>query len=109
MAVRYSSKLNAIESIETPGFPIEERSNIIDALINSSRIKEILVSRHPNIPAEKDVVYNKGLITSAAVSRIVNQVIKTRIRDRQGEGRLKNSSQTASEPHFKKGKLIVCG
>ena len=46
-AVHYSSKLNAIGSIETPGFPIEERSNIIDALINSSRIKEILVSRHP--------------------------------------------------------------
>jgi hypothetical protein len=37
MAVRYSSKLNAIESIETPGFPIEERSNIIDALIKQQQ------------------------------------------------------------------------
>lgn len=83
MAIRYSSKLNAIESIETPGFPIEERSNIIDALINSRRMKEIPVGRHPHIPAEKDVVYNKGLIASAVVSRIVDQLLKTRIRDRQ--------------------------
>jgi len=56
-AVRCSSNLKAIDSIETPEIPAEERSKIIDTLINNSKIKEILVSPERNnnyIAAEKE-------------------------------------------------------
>src|SRR5712691_5102508 len=42
-AVQYSSKLQAIDSIETSEFPAAERSKIIDTLIHNSEIKEILI------------------------------------------------------------------
>lgn len=56
-AVRFSSKLKAIDSIETPEIPAEERSEIIDTLINNSKIKEILINPRRNnnyIAAEKE-------------------------------------------------------
>jgi hypothetical protein len=59
VAVQYSSKLKAIDSVESP-----ESSKIIDTLISDSQIKEILVSRQSNnnIPAESDITYNRELI-----------------------------------------------
>ena len=66
-AVQYSSKLKAIDSIETPEFPSAELSKIIDTLISNSEIKEILVSRQPNndIPAEYEIAYNRELLIPA--------------------------------------------
>jgi len=65
-AVQYSLKLKAIDSIDTPEFPVEERNKLIDTLINNNEIKEILVSRHcnNNIPAEKEIAQNKEIIVS---------------------------------------------
>jgi hypothetical protein len=65
-AIQYSLKLKAIDSIDTPEFPVEERNKLIDTLINNNEIKEILVSRHRNnnIPAEKEIA-NKGITVSA--------------------------------------------
>jgi hypothetical protein len=40
MAAQYSSKLKAIDSVESPEFPAEELSKIIDTLISKSEIKE---------------------------------------------------------------------
>jgi hypothetical protein len=67
MAVRYSSKLKAIDSIESPEFPAAELSKIIDTLISNSEIKEILVSPQSNndIPAEYEIVYNRELLVPA--------------------------------------------
>jgi hypothetical protein len=67
MAVQYSSKLKIIDSVESPEFPTAELSKIIDTLINNNEIKEILVSRqrNNNIPAEKEIAYNKELIVPA--------------------------------------------
>jgi hypothetical protein len=64
MAVQYSSKLKAIDSVESPNFPAGELNKIIDTLISNSEIKEILVSRQSNnnIPAESDITYNRELI-----------------------------------------------
>ena len=64
MAVQYSSKLQAIDSVESPKFPAAELSKIIDTLISNSEIKEILVSRqrNNNIPAENEIAYNRELI-----------------------------------------------
>jgi predicted transcriptional regulator len=55
MAAQYSSKLKAIDSVESPEFPAAELSKIIDTLIDNGEIKEILVSRqrNSNIPDEK--------------------------------------------------------
>jgi hypothetical protein len=66
-AIQYSSKLKAIDSIDTPEFPVEERNKLIDTLISNREIKEILVSRHCNntIPAEKEIANNKEVIVSA--------------------------------------------
>ena len=65
-AIQYSLKLKAIDSIDTPEFPVEERNKLIDTLINNNEIKEILVSRHRNnnIPAEKEIAQNKEIIVS---------------------------------------------
>ena len=65
-ALQYSLKLKAIDSIDTPEFPVEERNKLIDTLINNNEIKEILVSRHRNnnIPAEKEIAQNKEIIVS---------------------------------------------
>jgi hypothetical protein len=67
MAVQYSSKLKAIDSVETPDFPDTELSKIIDTLISNREIKEILVSRqcYNNIPAEKEIAYNRELLVPA--------------------------------------------
>ncbi len=67
MAVQYSSKLQAIDSVESPKFPAAELSKIIDTLISNSEIKEILVSRqrNNNIPAENEIAYNKELLVPA--------------------------------------------
>ena len=67
MAVRYSSKLKAIDSIESPKFPAAELSKIIDTLISNSEIKEILVGRQSNndIPAEYEIAYNRELLIPA--------------------------------------------
>jgi predicted transcriptional regulator len=66
-AVQYSSKLQAIDSVESPKFPPLELSKIIDTLISNSEIKEILVSRqrNNNIPAENEIIYNKELLVLA--------------------------------------------
>ena len=67
MAVQYSSKLQAIDSVESPKFPAAELSKIIDTLISNSEIKEILVSRqrNNNIPAENEIAYNRELLVKA--------------------------------------------
>lgn len=69
MAVQYSSKLKAIDSVESPQFPVAELGKIIDTLISNSEIKEILVSRqlqcYNNIPAEKEIAYNRELLVPA--------------------------------------------
>ena len=67
MAVQYSSKLKAIDSIESPKFPAAELSKIIDTLISNSEIKEILVSPQSNndIPAEYEITYNRELLVPA--------------------------------------------
>jgi hypothetical protein len=64
MAVQCSSKLQAINSVESPNFPAAELSKIIDTLISNSEIKEILVSRqrNDNNPAENEIAYNRELI-----------------------------------------------
>jgi hypothetical protein len=54
-AFQHSSKLKAIDSIESTEFPAAERKRIIDTLIDNSKIKEILVSPHYNIVAEKEI------------------------------------------------------
>lgn len=54
-AVQYYSKLQAIDTIETPEFPAAELNKIIDGLIKNSKIKEILIS------AERDHNYNAGV------------------------------------------------
>jgi hypothetical protein len=68
-AIQYTLKLKAIDSIDTPEFPVEERDKLIDTLINNSEIKEILVSRdrNNNIPAEKEIAHNKEIIVSALI------------------------------------------
>jgi hypothetical protein len=65
-AIQYSLKLKAIDSIDTPEFPVEERNKLIDTLINNNEIKEILVSRprNNNIPAEKEIAQIKEKIAS---------------------------------------------
>jgi hypothetical protein len=67
MAAQYSSKLKAIDSIESSEFPAAELSKIIDTLISRSEIKEILVSRqrNNNIPAENEIAYNRELLVPA--------------------------------------------
>jgi hypothetical protein len=67
LAVKYSSKLQAIDSVESPKFPAAELSKIIDTLISNSEIKEILVSRqrNNNIPAENEIAYNRELLVPA--------------------------------------------
>jgi predicted transcriptional regulator len=64
MAAQYSSKLKAIDSVESPNFPAAELTKIIDTLISNSEIKEILVrrQRNDNIPAENEIAYNRELI-----------------------------------------------
>ena len=66
-AVQHSSKLKAIDSIESPKFPAAELSKIIDTLISNSEIKEILVSQQRNndIPAEYEIAYNRELLVPA--------------------------------------------
>jgi hypothetical protein len=67
MAVRDSSKLKAIDSIESPKFPAAELRKIIDTLMSSSEIKEILVSPQSDndIPAEYEIAYNRELLVPA--------------------------------------------
>jgi predicted transcriptional regulator len=67
MAAQYSSKLQAIDSVESPNFPAAELTKIIDTLISNSEIKEILVSRlrNNNIPAENEIAYNRELLVPA--------------------------------------------
>jgi predicted transcriptional regulator len=67
MAVQYSSKLKAIDSVESPQFPAAELSKIIDTLISNSEIKDILVGgqRNNNIPAENEMAYNMELLVPA--------------------------------------------
>jgi hypothetical protein len=67
MGVQCSSKLQAIDSIESPKFPAAELSKIIDTLISNSEIKEILVSRqhNNNNPAENEIDYNRELLAPA--------------------------------------------
>jgi hypothetical protein len=71
-AVQYASKLQAIDSIETPEFPAAERGKIIDTLIHNSEIKEILIDPQRNnryITAEKEKAYNNELVVSSPRKR----------------------------------------
>ena len=68
-AIQHLSKLKAIDSIESAEFPASELSKLIDTLINTSKIKEILVSPHYNFDAEKKMVYDEELIESAPIKR----------------------------------------
>ena len=67
MAAQYSSKLKAIDAVESRQFPAAELSKIIDTLISDSEIKEILVGRQRdiNIPAKNEIAYNSGLLVRA--------------------------------------------
>ena len=67
ISVQCSSKLKAIDSIESSEFPAAELSKIIDTLISRSEIKEILVSRQPNndFPAENEIAHNRELLVPA--------------------------------------------
>jgi hypothetical protein len=67
MAVQYSTKLQAIDSVESPKFPAAELNKIIETLISNCEIKEILVSRqrNNNIPAENEIAYNRELLVPA--------------------------------------------
>ena len=72
MAVQYSSKLQAIDSIETSEFPAAERTKIIDTLIHNSEIKEILIGTQRNnnyIIAEKEKTYENELVVSSLTKR----------------------------------------
>ncbi len=52
-SAQYSSKLKAIDSVETPEFPAAEFDRIIDTLICDSKLKEILIGRQRNdIPSK---------------------------------------------------------
>jgi len=70
-AVQYSSKLQAIDSIEPCEFPAAERTKIIDTLIHNSEIKEILIGpqRNNNIIAEKEKAYKNELVVSSLTKR----------------------------------------
>ena len=63
MGVQCSSKLQAIDSVESSEFPPAELGKLIDTLISNSEIKEILVSRqrNNNNPAENEIAYNKEI------------------------------------------------
>jgi ABC-type Zn uptake system ZnuABC Zn-binding protein ZnuA len=65
MAAQYSSKLKAIDSVESPEFPAAELSKIIDTLISNSEIKEILVSRQRNNNISAEIAYNRELLVPA--------------------------------------------
>jgi hypothetical protein len=65
MAVQYSSKLQAIDSVESQKFPAAELSKIIDTLISNSEIKEILVSRQRNNNISAKNAYNRELLVPA--------------------------------------------
>ena len=73
-AVQYSSKFMAIDSLETSEFPAADHNNIIDTLINNSKIKDILVGHKHNkhIP-KKEIAYNKELIVPASTIRSSTQ------------------------------------
>ncbi|MDQ6667678.1 MAG: hypothetical protein M3Y53_05555 [Thermoproteota archaeon] len=62
IAVQYSSKFKALDSVESPQFPAAELSKIIDTLISNREIREILVSRQPNndIPAESEIALQQA-------------------------------------------------
>ncbi|MDQ6668335.1 MAG: hypothetical protein M3Y53_08945 [Thermoproteota archaeon] len=68
IAVQYSFKFKAIDSVESSEFPAAELSKIIDTLISNNEIKEILVSRQRNnyVPAEKEIAYNRELLVPAS-------------------------------------------
>jgi hypothetical protein len=68
-AVQHLSKIKAIDSIESRGFPASELSKLIDTLINNSQIKEILVSSQYNFGAEKKMGFDNELIDSASTIR----------------------------------------
>ena len=73
-AVQYSSKFKAIDSLETSEFPAAERNNIIDTLINNSKIKDILVGHKYNkYIHEKEIAYNEELIVPALTIRSSTQ------------------------------------
>jgi hypothetical protein len=80
MGVQCSSKLQAIDSVESSEFPAAEFSKIIDTLISNSEIREILVSRQRNndIIAEYDIAYNRdtrsGNKTLKYTIQIMNRV-----------------------------------
>ena len=67
MAFQYSSKLKAIDSIESPKFPAAELSKIIDTLISNTEIKEIVVSPQSNndIHVEYEIACNRELLVPA--------------------------------------------
>jgi predicted transcriptional regulator len=67
MAVQCSSKLQAIDTVESPKFPAAELNKIIDTLISNKELKEILVRRQRNnsIPAENEIAHNRELIVPA--------------------------------------------
>jgi len=67
-AVEFYSKLQAIDSIETPKFPAAEVLTIIDSLIQNSKIKEILINaQHDNDCnfAANEKTYNQEIMISA--------------------------------------------
>ena len=75
LAVQYSSKLKAIDSVESPQFPAAELYKIIDTLISNSEIKEILVcrQRYNILPAENEMAYNRELLVPTTKRSSINE------------------------------------
>jgi len=72
-ALQYWLKLKAIDSIESPEFPVEERDKLIDYLINNSKMKAILFSPQHNNIAQKAIPDNKELNVPALTKRSTMQ------------------------------------
>jgi hypothetical protein len=68
-AVQQSSKLKAIDSIESAEFPSSELSKVIDTLITNNKLKEILISRQCN-NNENEILYNKEEVVQFTKPRL---------------------------------------
>jgi hypothetical protein len=83
MGVQCSSKLQAIDSVESSEFPAAELSKIIDTLISNSEIKEILVSRKCNNHIENEIPYHKEQIVPFTKPRLTHDLGSHAIQSKQ--------------------------
>jgi hypothetical protein len=83
MGVQCSSKLQALDSVESSEFPAAELSKIIDTLISNSEIKEILVSRKCNNHIENEIPYHKEQIVPFTKPRLTHDLGSHAIQSKQ--------------------------